>query len=179
MWFFVFDIIDEERLYPVKCTIILFDFILSQCYTVKFSVLTGVVVDCSFLALPWLFWDIYVLHFVWFIHTQVAHRKLFWTINKVNRRQKWVTCSSRHWMACANKAKGWLRECTFGCSKLFLCLVSRWSGWLCTEKGIWHKHELSSAHRPTHTIIDRFHIELNCVIDNRHIVGGNLDPFDG
>lgn len=127
------------------------------------------------------------------LYTQVAHRKLFWTINKVNRRQKWVTCSSRHWMACANKAKGWFRIRTL-CSKL-LCVsplalslslsfrlshsVSIGVVDLCTEIGIWHKHELSSAHRPTHTIIDRFHIELNCVIDNRHIVGGNLDPFDG
>lgn len=29
--------------------------------------------------------------------------------------------------------------------------------------------------------LDRFHIELNCVIDNRHIVGSwtEMDPFDG
>lgn len=84
--------------------------------------------------LPWLFWSAEdnVRATFCLIHThthtytykyiQVAHRKLFWTINKVNRRQKWVTCSSRHWMACANKAKGWFANANaVQCSKL-LCV---------------------------------------------------------
>lgn len=33
MWFLVFNVNDVQRLYPVKCRIILFDFIPSQCHT--------------------------------------------------------------------------------------------------------------------------------------------------
>lgn len=141
----------------------------------------------------------------------MEHQKLFWTINKVNRRQKWVTCSSRHWMACANKAKGWLQM--YIMQQTALCLVfhpdSTSHPPLITLSLFAHRHlspssalvisqavllhgkyfvrlkwesDTNRANRVectvqhidrTHTIVDRFHIELNCVIDSRHVVGGN------
>lgn len=139
MWFFVFNVNDEQRLDFTKTYNNSFRFhpfsMQHRIFTVYVYVFIYVYVYIILTVVAWLYFSaclgysearriMYVLLFVGFIHTyiQVAHRKLFWTINKVNRRQKWVTCSSRHWMACANKAKGWFANVNaVQCSKL-LCV---------------------------------------------------------
>lgn len=98
-----------KRLYPVKCRIILLDFIPSQFNSenllyiltarscVDSSLGFGFFVAVAVAAVCWslarlghsracstcyfLSADLYT-----HTHTQVAHRKLFWTINKVNRK---------------------------------------------------------------------------------------------